>query len=45
MKYLPDEVRHLKQYGEIPENIKVNEKGGDNDQGMIVFEDSDEDES
>ncbi|EGR32488.1 hypothetical protein IMG5_081220 [Ichthyophthirius multifiliis] len=43
LKYLPDEIRALKQYGEIPENIKVNEKGGDN--GEVVFEDSDDQDS
>jgi len=34
MKYYPDEVRALKQYGELPEQLRVNE-GGD-------FEDYDE---
>lgn len=41
LKYLIDEVRNLKQYGEIPENIKINEKSGDNQD--VVFEDSDSD--
>ncbi|EAS07745.3 eukaryotic translation initiation factor 1A (macronuclear) [Tetrahymena thermophila SB210] len=43
LKYLPDEVRNLKQYGEIDENIKINDKSGA-DQADVVFEDSDSDD-
>lgn len=43
LKYLPEEVRNLKQYGEIPENIKINEKAGES-HADVVFEDSDKDD-
>jgi translation initiation factor 1A len=29
LKYTPDEARLLKSYGEIPDNMKVNEEGGE----------------
>jgi translation initiation factor 1A len=29
LKYTPDEARLLKSYGEIPDNLKINEEGGE----------------
>ena len=46
MKYLPDEVRKLKSYGKIPENIKGNEDHIDTHQDVnVAFEDNAGDES
>ena len=43
-KYLPEEVRSLKAYGEIPESIVVEEEGGtqNNNDVDVAFQDSDE---
>jgi len=43
-KYLPQEVRNLKAYGEIPDNIKVDNGNGilqshDNENEDVVFDD------
>ena len=45
-KYTEDEVRKLKQMGEIPESIKLpeNDKKEDDGYGDIVFEGDDDDE-
>ena len=45
-KYLPEEVRSLKAYGEIPESIVVEEEGGtqNNNDVDVAFQDSDEGE-
>lgn len=48
LKYMADEARNLKQYGELPENIRVNdadvfeEYEGENDDNMIEFNDVDD---
>lgn len=45
---MADEARNLKQYGELPENIRVNdadvfeEYEGENDDNMIEFNDVDD---
>lgn len=45
MKYLPDEVRALKSYGELPEDIRVNEDTGPaSGDAHVAFESGDEDE-
>ncbi|XP_074263378.1 eukaryotic translation initiation factor 1A-like [Silene latifolia] len=46
LKYMPDEARLLKAYGELPENIRLNEgiaMEDDDDDGIqdILFEDED----
>lgn len=48
LKYMADEARNLKQYGELPENIRVNdadvfeEYEGENDDDIIEFNDVDD---
>jgi hypothetical protein len=40
IRYNADEARNLKQYGELPENTKINEGGDDEeeeDDGMLEF--------
>lgn len=45
LKYMADEARHLKQYGELPEHIRVNdtdtfgEEGADENRDFFDFED------
>jgi translation initiation factor 1A len=46
LKYLPDEARSLKAYGELPENTKINEveagPGGEEDLDLDIEFDIDE---
>jgi len=42
MKYLPEEVKALKNYKEIPEDIKIDETQGGNT-GIVFTDESDED--
>lgn len=48
LKYMADEARNLKQYGELPENIRVNdadvfeEYEGQDDDDIIEFNDVDD---
>jgi len=44
LKYSSDEARNLKTYGELPDNIKINENDPDNE-GDDIFFDGDSDES
>lgn len=45
MNYLPDEARALKSYGELPEDIRVNENTGPaGSDAHVAFESGDEDE-
>lgn len=45
VKYMPDEVRQLKKNGELPENIRLDGRLDEEDEGIggdyIVFEDED----
>ncbi|KAJ4823113.1 hypothetical protein Tsubulata_046600 [Turnera subulata] len=48
LKYLPDEARLLKAYGELPDNVKLNEgiagiddEDGDGGEDYVDFEDED----
>lgn len=46
MKYLPDEARALKSYGELPEDIRVNEDAGPaGADAHVAFESGDEEEA
>eukprot|EP00892_Ulva_mutabilis_P010643 jgi/Ulvmu1/7951/UM004_0184.1 len=48
LKYMADEARNLKQYGELPENVRVNdadvfeEYEGDVDDDIVDFKDVDD---
>ncbi|KAM7440156.1 Eukaryotic translation initiation factor1A [Porites harrisoni] len=45
LRYNPDEARNLKAYGELPDNVKVNENptmGGDGDGEEVTFEEGDD---
>jgi translation initiation factor 1A len=39
LKYTPDEARLLKSYGELPENLKINETEtmGDEEEGKVFL--------
>lgn len=40
LKYMPDEARSLKAYGEIPESAKINDaEMADNEDDIITFDD------
>lgn len=43
LKYMPDEARSLKAYGEIPETAKINDAEVQNEDDIIAFEDFDGD--
>ena len=48
LKYMADEARSLKQYGELPDNIRVNDTDAlmddevDGDEDLVDFEDVDD---
>ncbi|XP_073258895.1 eukaryotic translation initiation factor 1A, X-chromosomal-like isoform X2 [Porites lutea] len=45
LRYNPDEARNLKAYGELPDNVKVNENptmGGDGDGEEVTFEEGED---
>lgn len=45
LRYNPDEARNLKAYGELPDNVKVNENptmGGDGEGEEVTFEEGDD---
>ncbi|XP_027044125.1 eukaryotic translation initiation factor 1A, Y-chromosomal-like [Pocillopora verrucosa] len=46
LRYNPDEARNLKAYGELPDNIKINEnigQGGEGEEDEIQFDDFEDD--
>jgi translation initiation factor 1A len=45
LKYTPDEVRALKEYGELPDNLKVNENDDDPNTEIIFLKMNDVPES